>query len=235
MIGSNDTLRQIASEFRHKCIYLPENAIDPDNFSRVAAPVSAGCLRACFVGRLVPYKGPDMLLEATAPLLRSGRLHLDIVGDGPLMPTLRDFVRKEQLEASVTLHGWVEHRNVENVMCQSQLLTFPSIREFGGGVVLEAMALGLVPVVVDYAGPGELVTEAVGFKVPLGRRDEIVARLRSAVGALCNDPGAIAALSQNARKLARTLFTWNVKAQQVMQVYDWVLGRRNDRPAFFAS
>jgi glycosyltransferase involved in cell wall biosynthesis len=235
MIGSNDTLRQIAGEFRHKCIYLPENAIDPDNFSLLARPVSSGRLRACFVGRLVPYKGPDMLLEATAPLLRDGRLHLDIVGDGPLMPALRDFVRSQRLEESVTLHGWVDHRNVAQVMCQSQLLTFPSIREFGGGVVLEAMALGLVPVVVDYAGPGELVTDAVGFKVPLGRRDEIVASLRSVLGGLCNDPEPIAALSQNARRLARTLFTWDVKARQVMQVYDWVLGRRNERPAFFAS
>jgi len=232
--GSRDTLQQIPSAFRHKCIYLPENAIDPEKFSLSAQPASLGCLRACFVGRLVPYKGPDMLLEAMAPMLRSARLRLDIVGDGPLMPALRDFVRKERLEGSVTLHGWVDHRDVQEVMCQSQLLIFPSIREFGGGVVLEAMALGLVPVVVDYAGPGELVTDGIGFKVPIGRREEIVASLRAAVGAICDRPEQIAAMSQRARKYARTLFTWDAKAGQVLQIYDWVLGRRSEKPAFFS-
>ena len=235
IIGSNDTLQQIPSAFRHKCIYLPENAIDPDKFSLAAKPYSSGCLRACFVGRLVPYKGPDMLLEAVAPFLRNGRLQLDIIGDGPLMPTLRDFVRKERLEVSVTLHGWIDHRNLQELMCLSQLLIFPSIREFGGGVVLEAMALGLVPVVVDYGGPGELVTDRIGFKVPIGQRDEIIANLRMVVGALCDKPEQIAFMSKTARIRARTLFTWDSKAEQVMQIYDWVLSRRNEKPSFFTQ
>lgn len=235
VVGSKDTLQQIPSAFRHKCIYLPENAIDPDRFSLTAKPVSMGRLRACFVGRLVPYKGPDMLLEALAPLLRGGRLRLDVIGDGPLMPTLHDLVRKERLEESVTLHGWIDHRNVQKVMCQSQLLIFPSIREFGGGVVLEAMALGLVPVVVDYAGPGELVGDGIGLKVRIGQRDEIVANLRTAVEALCDKPEQIANMSETARKRARTLFTWDAKAEQVMQIYDWVLGRQDTIPVIFTQ
>lgn len=235
IVGSNDTLQQIPSVFHYKCIYLPENAIDPDKFSLQALPVYSGCLRACFVGRLVPYKGPDMLLEALAPLLRNGCLQLDIVGDGPLMSTLRDYVRTERLEGSVTLHGWVDHHHLQEVMCRSQLLTFPSIREFGGGVVLEAMALGIVPVVVDYGGPGELVTDGTGFKVPIGQRAEIIANFRATVSALCDAPQQISVMSETARKHARTLFTWNAKAEQVMQIYDWVLGRRNEKPAFFVQ
>lgn len=233
VVGSKDTLQQIPSAFRHKCIYLPENAIDPERFSLSAKPISSGCLRACFVGRLVPYKGPDMLLEAMASLLQSGRLQLDIIGDGPLMPALRDFVRKEHLEGCVMLHGWVDHSNLQELMCQSQLLTFPSIREFGGGVILEAMALGLVPVVVDYAGPGELVTNETGFKLPIGQRAEIIANLRRAVAAICDKPDQIAVMSEAARKRACTLFTWDAKAGQIMQIYDWILGRRKEKPVFF--
>lgn len=235
IIGSRDTLQQIPVAHHHKCIYVPENAISPDRFSLSAKPYTTGRLRACFVGRLVPYKGPDMLLEALAPLLQNSRLQLDIIGDGPMMPALRDFVKRERLVDCVTLHGWVDHRNVQEVMCRSQLLTFPSIREFGGAVVLEAMALGLVPIVVDYGGPGELVTDEVGFKVPIGQRAEIIANLRTAVGALCDKPGQIAIMSEAARKRTRTLFTWDAKARQVLQIYDWVLGRRNDKPVFFAQ
>lgn len=233
IVGSRDTQKQIPERYQEKCIYLPENAVNPERFSGRAAPVSGKPMRACFVGRLVPYKGPDMLLEAAAPLLRSGQLHIDIVGDGPLMQMLRDFVEREALEVAITLHGWVPHRDVQNVMRLSQLLAFPSIREFGGGVVLEAMALGLVPVVVDYAGPGELVTPRVGFKIPIGRREEIVVSLRDVLTRICEQPEQIATLSENAQHHVLSYFTWDAKATQVLAVYDWVLGKRVDKPVFF--
>jgi glycosyltransferase involved in cell wall biosynthesis len=38
---------------------------------------------------MVPYKGPDMLLEAAAPLLRRDASRLDMVGDGPMLGDLK--------------------------------------------------------------------------------------------------------------------------------------------------
>src|SRR5690606_11880261 len=112
-------------------------------------------MRACFIGRMVPYKGPDMLIEASEALLRAGRLKLDMIGDGPILPELRALVDQRGLSEAVAFHGWVPHSNIEKIAGQSTIFAFPSIREFGGGAVLEAMAMGLVPVVVDYAGPSE--------------------------------------------------------------------------------
>jgi glycosyltransferase involved in cell wall biosynthesis len=170
-----------------------------------------------------------------APLCRSGGILLDIIGDGPLLPALRDFVRTERLEESVTLHGWIAHADLQNLMCRSQLLIFPSIREFGGGVVLEAMALGIVPVVVDYAGPGELVTATTGFKVPMAPRAEIVNRLRAVVAAISAQPRQLAPMAQAARQRVKELFTWDAKAGQILQIYDWVRGQRSDKPSFFGA
>lgn len=231
IIGSGDTLAQVPAAYRSKCVYLPENAIDPARFSLQAAHYSGvGPLRACFVGRLVPYKGPDMLLEAAEPLLRSGQLKIDILGDGPLMPALQAWVSERQLQHAVNLPGWVDHKDLQGIMCQSQLLTFPSIREFGGGVVLEAMALGLVPVIVDYAGPAELVSTATGYKVPIGTRPSIIAALQQVLTQLCADPSALADQSAACRWHVQQSFTWAAKAAQVRQIYDWVLRRNPKRP-----
>lgn len=233
LIGSMATLGQIPREFHRQCIYLPENAISPARFSREAGHDDGGPLRACFVGRLVPYKGPDILLEAAIPLLREGLIEIDIIGDGPLMPLLRQMVADEGLESTVRLHGWVEHVSVQDIMCRSQVFAFPSIREFGGGVVLEAMALGIVPLVVDYAGPGELVSAGLGFKVPVGSRAEIVRGFRDRLRELALNRQLLAAIGARAKTHVREKFTWPAKARQVSEVYRWVLGRNAEKPCPF--
>ena len=234
IVGSRHTAGEMPAEVRPRCVYLPENAVDPRRFARAAAPNRAGePLRACFIGRFVPYKGPDMLLEAAAPLLRQGRVTLDLVGDGPLMPALLARVREEGLGDAVRFHGWLPHEAVQDVAASTSLLAFPSIREFGGGVVLEAMALGLVPLVVDYAGPGELVSDEIGFKVALGSRAEIVAAFRSRLAAIAADPGVLEPMARRGREHVADHFTWARKAEQVGRVYDWVLERRSTRPDLF--
>jgi len=225
--GSRHTASEIPASHQAKLLYLPENAIDPARFARIAAPVP-GPLRACFIGRLVPYKGADMLIAAAAPLLRDGRMTLDIIGDGPMMAALR--AQAAEAGVTVTFHGWVDHARVQDVAAGCGILAFPSIREFGGGVVLEAMALGLAPLVVDYAGPGELVTPATGQTVPLGDRAAIIAGFRAALARLADDPAGVQATGARARMRVLAQFTWAAKAAQVARVYDWVLGRAVEKP-----
>lgn len=230
LAGSRFTLSEIPARHRDRAIYLPENAVDPTRFGRHAAPPGPGPLRACFIGRLVPVKGLDMLLEAAAPLLAAGTLRLDIVGDGPERAALQ-----AQAGGGVTFHGWVAHGQVQDIAANSAVLAFPSIKDFGGGAVLEAMALGLAPLVLDYAGPAELVTEGTGIKVPMGPRAEVVAGLRAALQRMVADPDAVARMGAAARDRVEALFTWERKAAQVAEVYDWVLGRRAAKPAFFGA
>ena len=220
IVASAHTASEIPAQHRAKTIYIPENAIDPARFNLTANQDLTPPLRAVFVGRLVPYKGPEMLLEAMEPLLTQGRMLLDVIGSGPLEASLR-----EKNLTGVSFHGWLDHKAVQAVMARANLLTFPSIREFGGGVVLEAMALGVVPVVCDYAGPAELVTPETGFALPMGTRTQIVERFREKLTALCDDPKALPAMGKAAQNLIAEKFTWGRKAQQIAEIYDWVLSR----------
>ncbi len=227
IVASAHTMGEVPAQHRGKVVYIPENAIDPARFNLVAPQDLSGPLRAVFVGRLVPYKGPEMLLQAMRPLLQQGRMVLDIIGAGPLDEPLRAMATDLP---GVTFHGWLDHRAVQAVMARANLLTFPSIREFGGGVVLEAMALGVVPVVCDYAGPAELVTPETGFALPIGSRDQIIARFHDRLAALCDDRAALPAMGAAARALIAERFTWARKAEQIARVYDWIRGLSPARP-----
>ena len=230
LTGSLTAAREIPEAFDSKLIYMPENGIDPARFAREAAVPDGSVLRMCFIGRLVPLKGLDMAIAAALPLLRSGRGHLDIVGDGPVRGELEALVAREDIGGAVTFHGWVAHAQVQDIACRSSVFVFPSVRDFGGGAVLEAMALGLAPVVVDYGGPGELVSAERGVAVPLGSREAVVARLADALADLAARPERTEALGRAARDFAMSRLTWAAKAEATRDIYDWVTGRRAEKP-----
>jgi glycosyltransferase involved in cell wall biosynthesis len=232
LIGSRDTWRQMPRVFHDKCFYVPENAIDPARFQEMRTRKAQKPIRAVFVGRLVPYKGADMLLEAAGPLVKRGELTVRIIGDGPQMPLLKEMVRRDGIESGVELLGWVKHEELQKRLAESDVFAFPSVREFGGAVVLEAMAVGVTPIVVAYGGPAELVTEKTGFLLPIGSREEIVMAMRKTLSDICERPDMIEARSAAAMARAREYFTWNAKAKSVVEIYKWMLDPSQPRPEF---
>lgn len=229
--GSRSTLAELPERYLLRTVYVPENAIDPSRFDRQAEGPARLPLRIAFVGRLVPYKAADILIEAAAPLAREGKALLEIVGDGPEGPALRRLAEREGIAGTVSFPGWVEHREINERLAACHIFAFPSIREFGGAVVLEAMAVGLVPIVVDFGGPGEVVSPATGFALRLGRRAEIVLEMRRVLERLAADPSLIRPIGERARRRVLRSFTWDAKAAQVLEVYRWVL-RQRDKPDF---
>ena len=164
-----------------------------------------------------------MLIEAAAAQLQAGTLHLDIVGDGPMMNEVQAKIAALGVAEAVTLHGWVDHADVARILGRAHILTFPSIREFGGGVVLEAMALGVTPVVVDYGGPGELVAGGSGIAIPLGTREQIVARLADALARIVADPAGTCLPPETLRQRVEDEFSWPAKAWKISEIYSTLL------------
>jgi glycosyltransferase involved in cell wall biosynthesis len=230
IVASRSALAEMPREFHPKCVYVPENAIDLARFPRRPPPEPTSPLRVAFIGRLVPLKGVDMLIEAAAPLVKAGVLELDIIGDGPEAPRLKAMASDLGLGDRATFPGWVDHAGMGERLGRCHVFGFPSVREFGGGAVLEAMAVGLPPIVVDYGGPGELIANGCGIAVPMGERASIVNGFRAALGRLAGDLGAARAMGLRAQEHVYRNFTWPAKARQLREVYDWVSGRREEKP-----
>lgn len=230
LAGSRTTASQIPQRYREKTFYLPENAISPDKFSPPLSPPPRRPIRIAFVGRLVPLKGVDMILDACAALAIGEQVVLNIYGDGPERLRLEMLCDRLKMGSAVNFHGWVNHEDLIAHLQENHVLVFPSIREFGGGVILEAMAVGVVPIVVNYGGPGELVSPASGFAVPLGSRSVIVSEIRAVLQKLVDDPHILDDMRAAGMARVERHFTWHAKAQKVLAIYSWVLGDQSQRP-----
>ena len=134
-------------------------------------------LELIFVGGLVPRKACDLALRAAAPLLRSDLARFTVVGDGPERNRLEQLARSLGIEKAVSFCGWLSHAEVLRRLRSADVLVFPSVRDFGAGVVFEALAVGAVPVVADFGGPGDIVHPEVGYKVPLTNESDVVSQM----------------------------------------------------------
>ena len=231
IVGSEATRNQMEKEYHSKCIFMPENGVDLERFSkrrdkRVGTPI-----KAIFIGRLVPYKGADMLIRGFREALKEGKIELSVVGDGPEKETLVQLALELGVSKNVSFHGWIDHSKVQDYLTESDILAFPSIREFGGGVVLEAMALGVMPLIVDYGGPSDLVTPDCAMTIKLGDKESIIQGIREKAGYLINHPEVIDSHGDKAREIVQEHYTWEKKAQKTLDIYKWVLNPQGPIPS----
>jgi glycosyltransferase involved in cell wall biosynthesis len=230
IVGSKHTYREMPDWAKEKCVYIPENGVSVDCLEFARDRSACLPLHGAFVGRLVPYKGADILLEATADFLRKGQLKLHIIGDGPQRPLLEAMVERLGIQSNVRLYVWISHVEVENRLRTCDFLALPSVREFGGGVVVESMALGVTPIVADYAGPSELVDDNTGIRVPFHDKESLLEGMRLAIENIIRTPETSDKLGAAARQKVRETLTWEAKANQITAIYDAVLSGATSLP-----
>ena len=226
IVGSSNTYNEFAA-YREKLFFVPgENGINPSrcgSASRGSARSSK--LELMFVGGLVPYKACDLALRAAASLLQADRAHFAIVGDGPEQANLERLTGSLRIENGVTFCGSLSYDEVLRRLGAVDVLVFPSVHEFGGAVVFEALAMGAVPVVVDFGGPGDIVNPEVGFKVPLTNENDVVSQIEKVLAKLADDPTLLEQLRQCGMRYARERLSWDGKAQLMTQILTWVVGQ----------
>ena len=178
---------------------MSENAIDLSRFSKSACPPNGQVLWVCFIGSLVPSQGRERALSAALPLLRDKRTysgHHWQRADGKRVARL---VAAENIEEAAGFHGWIPHDHLQGIEVAAQVFVFPSVRRFSEGSVVEALALSLVPLAVDYGGLGKLLAIDGEIAVPLASVGETIRETDSALLALACNAGRVASISVAAR------------------------------------
>lgn len=230
LVGSNAAYEDIKPELRSKCFYVPENGILPQDYRDSVDYARKGPMRVAFVGRLVPLKCTDIILEACAPSIRLGQTEVHIIGDGPERENLEKLAHELTGGKGIVFHGWVPHAELRKELVKNQVFAFPSIKEFGGGAVIEAMGLGLVPIVTNYGGIAEVVRPDCGFHIALDDRSGMIRAMQSIIDLLLKNPDQRQNLGLKARKRIMEYYSWDHKALQVLDVYAWVTNQAAQRP-----
>lgn len=169
-----------------------------------------------YVGRLVPHKGVEFLLEAV-PMLDASA-HLVIVGTGPWREALERSAQRLGVEDRVTFAGSVPYEELPAYNRAADVTVLPSISrlEAFGLVGLEAMASERPVVLSDIPGVREVIEDG---------REGLLARpvdptdIAEKVNSLLGDPVLRHKMGQRGRRRVLEKFTWNVVGKEFRDIY----------------
>lgn len=234
LAGYSHTVGDIPKRDHDRVIEFSEGGIHPEDFPEREFVVNEKAMML-FVGRMVPFKQPELLIRCVERSEKLQQHRLVIVGDGPELPRLRDLVKTLGLDACIELTGTLPVERVRELMLEADIFAFPSIREQGGGVLTMASMSSTPCVVVDYGGPSRRVPEGCGIKIPMGTAEEITQGFIAALEELVDDRERIQRLGKAAREFTSQYYSWGWKAQKTREIYEWVLGERSAKPDFWSD
>ncbi len=209
-------------EWKAKCVVIPYG-IDADHESGAdrrqqraeAIRQELGKPLVLFVGRLVSYKGADVLLDAMRDLPAVAFL----VGDGPERPALERQARALGIADRVRFLGEVSDDELAALYRACDVFVLPSVtrQEAFGVVQIEAMSCGK-PVVSTELGTGTAwvnVDGETGLVVPARN----AAALHDAIQRLIADPELRSSLGAAGRRRARSTFAVERMIQATLGLY----------------
>lgn len=210
------------AEYRDKCRVIPlgigireTGCMDEDVSDRLREQYGSRLVLA--VGRLVPYKGFDVLIRA----MKHIDARLVLIGTGPQHDALANLVATEGLESRVTILGRVD--DLSPFFAAASVFVLPSLTraEAFGLAQVEAMAAG-VPVVntdIDSAVPEVCKHGETGFTVKPGDP----AALAEAVRLLLDRKDLRSQFGEAARARVRSEYTADQMAARTMSAYSELL------------
>jgi glycosyltransferase involved in cell wall biosynthesis len=192
---------RLAKVRRH--LRVVANGIDlPD-----ASP--GGGTRVLTVGRLIPEKGVDVVIDAAA----AARLPLTVVGEGPERAALEARARAADLDCR--FEGYASRERLDALYREASSVVLAA-RDAEGlpNVLLEAMARSRPVIATSCAGVGDLITDGVtGLLVAPDAPGELAAALER----LARDPELAERLGREARRAVER-FGWPRVRQDLEQV-----------------
>ncbi len=234
LTATEATLAGIPRRYRDRCVAMLENGVEPETFvptpwprpPRPADGAADGAdeaepLRLVFVGRLVPFKGVGLLLEALARFKARSPvpLQLTIVGDGPMRGEWGTEVTRLGLQAEVDFAGNLPLPAVATTIAAAHCFCLPSVRESGGAVLLEAMACARPVIAVGFGGPAEIVDDEVGRLLPATGPEAVIAGLVSALEDLVSHPDAWCRRGEAGRARVEARYSWDAKIDRAVALY----------------
>lgn len=198
--------------FQAKTKVILETAMEEKVFEhRKEKRENDNVIRLITTGRLLPNKNILTAVRALKYIPPKYEVSLIIVGAG---------YQKKYIEAEAKNSGWgnrvkviaeMPRQEVLKLVELSDIFLFPSLREGGSWSLMEAMAIGLPVVCLDWAGMAITVDNTCAIRLPVSNPEQMPKDMADAIIKLIENPELRKQMGEAGRKRIKEVFNWEAK------------------------
>lgn len=197
--NSNETKELIPRKFYHKSKKMLAISIDENEISKKPQEIKKK-INICYIGRLEQLKGIDILID-TFYLIKSKNknVNFNIVGTGTHDLQIKKKINNLKLGKDIKWQKYMPRIKLLRFYKQNNFLIFPSLRDSGGMVLLEAMSKGTVVAGLNIGGPNEIIDKYTGIKINTKNYsyNDIIKKLSNEILLLINNKKKYKQISKN--------------------------------------
>ena len=216
---TKNNIEAIPKKYRHKAHVIIETGMKEEVFDNKKDDVSNDKVEIAVVGRLIPTKNVEAAIDAFNTVKEEyENVHMTIIGDGYLRQKLEKKTDEYGLNDSIKFLGEVPREKVLENLKKSDIYFLPSLHEGGSWSLMEAMAVGLPTVCLDWTGMGVIVDENSGLKVKPSTYEETCQGFAESLKRLVKDEHLRKQMGTNARERIRNDYSWESKLKYISEI-----------------
>lgn len=170
-------------------------------------------IRIITTGRLLPNKNILTAVRALKYIPNDLSVCLTIVGNGYQRKLMEDEAKAYGIANKIRIVHEIPRAEVLNMLEQSDIFLFPSLREGGSWSLMEAMAIGLPVVCLDWAGMSISTDDNCAIRLPVTNPEQMPQDMAEAIIKLIENPQLREQLGNAGRKRIKEVFNWEAKGQ----------------------
>lgn len=208
---TQSTVDVLPEIFRSKTKTVADGAIEPEIFKFQASAKHSETVRLISTSRLIAFKNVFSLVQALLYIPSNYNFRLTIIGSGPERVRIQQFLDEYSLNYRVSIIDELSRQEVLEELSESNIFISPSLRDACNLSLLEAMAVGLPIICLNWSGMAISTTDDCAIRLPVSSPEQMPQDLASAICRLIDNPYLRSKMGEAGRARIQTTFNWESK------------------------
>lgn len=208
---TRDTADLFHKKYQSRICLLKDGAIESEVFKYHARVTNPDTIRIISTSRLIGFKNVSSIVEALKYIPCSYNIECIIIGSGPEKTKIKDL--SENIPHNVVFKEGLSRNDVLQELSESDIFISPSLRDACNLSLLEAMAVGLPVICLNWSGMAISTDDSCAIRLPVTNPEQMPKDMAKAIIRLIENPELRKQMGDAGRKRIMEVFNWEAKGE----------------------
>jgi len=225
---TENTSQLFFKKLQNKIHLLADGAIEPQVFIHKTEFHKDGIIKLIITSRLIHTKNIITAIKAINYIPNSYNIKLTIIGSGPEKNNIEMAIKNLTIKNRVEMISTVSRKEVLQMLEKSDIYLFASLKEACNLSLLEAMAVGLPVICLNWSGMAISTDDSCAIRLPVTNPEQMPKDMAAAICKLIDNPEMRQQMGNAGRERIKSVFNWEAKGVFMDNLFAELDNKKNE-------